>query len=63
MKNPDEGQIVIVPGGTAQFREGLFYTGMEYPQYSRVIMWLVPWWIPIEADLSNHASLFGGSSF
>ncbi len=41
---PQEGQIVFVQGGIAQFRGGTFYTGMEEPRYQRPITWRVDWW-------------------
>lgn len=51
---PDEGQIVFVAGGVAQFREGVFYTGMEDPRWMRPIQWEVEWWLPITWDLRNY---------
>lgn len=47
---PEEGQIVFVEGGTAQFRQGSFYTGMEEPLYTRRIQWDVKWWLPMTAE-------------
>ncbi len=50
MKIPDEGQIVFVCGGVAQYREGIFYTGMEDPRWKRPIQWEVKWWYPVSED-------------
>jgi hypothetical protein len=44
---PQEGQIVIVACGVAQYRGGVFYTGMEAPQWERPIKWDVTWWRPL----------------
>ncbi len=46
-RKPDEYEIVLVPGGIAQYRRGMFFTGMESPQYMRPINWEVTHWIPI----------------
>ena len=45
-REPDEGQIVGVDGGIAQYRNGVFYTGMEEPKFTRPIQWEVKWWKP-----------------
>jgi len=45
---PDEGQIVFVHGGVAMYRDGVFYTGMEDPRWTRPIKWEVTWWSPID---------------
>ncbi len=47
LERPDEGQIVFVHGGVAQYRDGVFYTGMEDPRWMRPIVWDVKWWLPI----------------
>ena len=44
---PKQDQIVIVHGGIAQYRSGVFYTGMEDPRYQRPIQWLVTHWMPL----------------
>ncbi len=43
-RSPEDWQIVLVHGGIAQYRSGIFYTGMECPQYQRPIMWPVTHW-------------------
>lgn len=45
---PDYGDVVIVSGGTAQFRDGKWYTGMEEPLFSRPIQWQVTLWKHLE---------------
>lgn len=47
---PNEGQVVFVAGGVAQYRGGAFYSGMESPRWERRIQWPVEWWYPISAD-------------
>jgi len=47
---PREGQIVFVGGGVAQYRDGVFYTGMEDPRYERPIQWNVTWWLPTDGE-------------
>ncbi len=47
---PENGRIVFVHGGVAQYRDGVFYTGMEDPRWARPIQWVVEWWLPIEKD-------------
>jgi len=54
---PREGQIVLVPGGVAQYRGGIFYTGMEIPQYTVPIQWQVNWWFPLNQKPSNAVDL------
>ncbi len=44
---PLNGQIVIVRGGVAQYRNRIFYTGMECPQFARPIQWTVTHWMPL----------------
>ncbi len=46
---PVDGQIVVVHGGVAQFRNHEFYTGMEAPQYLRPIKWVVTHWAYLSA--------------
>ena len=46
-ERPRENQVVIVHGGVAQYRQGLFYTGMEDPRYARPILWPVTCWQPL----------------
>ena len=55
---PEEGEIVFVRGGVAQYRGDVFYTGMEDPRYTRPIQWEVDWWMPISTtrcDLSQES--------
>ncbi len=47
---PAEGEIVFVQGGVAQYRKGLYYTGMEDPRWERPILWTVTWWYPAYSD-------------
>jgi hypothetical protein len=47
---PREGQYVFVEGGIAQYRNGVFYTGMEDPRWTRPIQWAVEWWLPTTAN-------------
>ena len=54
---PDDGQIVIVAGGIAQYRDGVFYTGMEEPMYQRPIEWSVTWWEPLRYQTSAPADV------
>ena len=53
---PVEGQIVLVHGGVAVYRDGVFYTGMEVPQYQRPIQWTVTHWaaLPIPPMADGH---------
>jgi hypothetical protein len=44
---PLDGDIVIVSGGTAQYRDGEWFTGMEQPQFQRPIEWKVTHYMPI----------------
>ncbi len=44
---PQEGAVVLVAGGVAQYRDGIWYTGMEEPLYQRPIEWDVKWWMAI----------------
>lgn len=44
---PAEGSIVLVAGGTAQWREGKWYSGMEHPYFQRPIQWEVKRWLPL----------------
>lgn len=44
---PEEGKAVIVAGGLAKYRRGVWYSGMEEPPFSRPIEWEVEWWMPI----------------
>ena len=50
---PAEDQIVFVDGGIAQYRSGVFYTGMEEPRYARPIKWTVTHWMPIRLHLNT----------
>lgn len=50
---PVEGQFVIVEGGIAQYRDGVFYTGMEEPRYTRPIQWAVAWWLPLAGSVGD----------
>ncbi len=62
-KLPLEGQIVIVHGGIAQFRAGRFWTGMECPQFTRVIQWEVEWWtaLPYPPGVGREGALRANS--
>ncbi len=46
-KDAPEGATVIVSGGIAQKRAGVWYSGMEEPMFSRPIQWNVTWWAEI----------------
>lgn len=48
---PVEGQIVFIHGGVAQYREGVFYSGMEDPRWTRPIQWEVKWWLPLDVGM------------
>jgi hypothetical protein len=54
-ENPQEGQIVFVHGGVAQYRDGVFYTGMEDPRWERPIQWDVTWWLPTDCGKEYDA--------
>lgn len=56
---PKEGQIVFVEGGVAQFRSGVFYSGMEEPKYHRPIQWSVEWWLSMNCNCgrTKHTGL------
>jgi len=47
---PAENQIVVVAGGIAQYRGGVFYTGMEDPRFTRPIQWKVTQWMPLPTE-------------
>ena len=44
---PTENVIVLVSGGTAKYRNGQWYSGMEEPLFCRQIEWEVKCWMPI----------------
>lgn len=44
---PFNGQTVLVSGGTAQLKNGVWYTGMEEPLFRRPIEWTVTHWMPL----------------
>jgi len=44
---PAKHQKVIVPGGMAQYRGGLWYSGMEEPMFQRPIQWEVTRWMQL----------------
>jgi hypothetical protein len=46
-EQPAEGQIVVVHGGIALYQGGVFYTGVEVPQFRRAIQWRVTHWMPL----------------
>jgi hypothetical protein len=62
MRLPRNKQIVFVDGGVAQFRDGVFYTGMEDPRYTRPIQWEVKWWLPIFGTLQFAADLLADAA-
>ncbi len=47
---PSNGQIVFVHGGVAQYRDGVFYTGMDDPRWARPIQWAIEWWLPVDKN-------------
>jgi len=59
---PLEGQIVIVHGGIAQYSNGVFYTGMECPQFTRRIKWEVTHWMPLPQPPVNDNPKSSASS-
>lgn len=46
-KLPEQGKKVLVSGGVACMREGVWYTGMEEPLFQRPIQWKVTHWMPL----------------
>lgn len=50
---PDEA-IVIVDGGSAQWRDGKWFSGMEKPYYQREIQWEVKRWLPFSETDDNR---------
>ena len=46
---PNDGEPVLVSGGTAVWRDGVWYTGMEEPLFQRPIEWKVTHWMPFPA--------------
>lgn len=49
---------VLVHGGVAAYRDGVWFTGMETPMYSRPIMWNVTHWA--ELPVPPALALAGG---
>lgn len=51
-KLPFENQAVLVWGGTAVYRGGEWFTGMDSPQYSKRIVWPVTHWavLPLKPE-------------
>lgn len=41
---PPDRRIVLVDGGTAMMRDGIWYSGMEEPYFQRPIIWNVTHW-------------------
>ena len=41
---PATPHVVFVHGGVACYRDGSWWTGMEYPQFTRKIQWHVTHW-------------------
>ncbi|KKL78801.1 hypothetical protein LCGC14_2021280, partial [marine sediment metagenome] len=50
---PAEKLPVLVDGGMAMWRDGVWYTGMEEPWFQRPIEWTVRRWAPITAALNR----------
>ncbi len=50
---PAEKLPVLVDGGIAMWRDGVWYTGMEEPWFQRPIEWTVRRWAPITAALNR----------
>lgn len=44
---PADDVTVLVAGGVAQYRSGVWYTGMEEPLFRRPIEWPVTYWMPL----------------
>ena len=53
---PMDHQKVLVSGGIAQYRKGVFLSGMEDPQFRREIQWNVTMWaeIPHHDEMSDN---------
>ncbi len=43
-EHPPENKIVLVDGGTAVFKEMVWFSGMEHPYFQRPITWTVTHW-------------------
>ena len=60
---PADRLPVLVDGGIAMWRDGVWYTGMEEPWFQRPIEWTVRRWAPITAALNRlSADPPGGES-
>lgn len=62
VERPLQDEIVIVHGGIAQYRNGVFYTGMETPQFRRPIQWAVTHWMSFPVPPSSAAQQMSDES-